>query len=186
VVRWPAKFPKGQIINDIFSHQDWLPTIMAAAGDPNIKEKLLTGHQAGDKTFKAHLDGYNQMDLLTGKGSGKRKEILYFDASGNMNALRYGDWKLIFTMMEGSLPESYRTSPAWPKIISLRQDPYERFFTESDMYVRWWADKMWTMVPAQAVVREYLETLKEFPPTRGSSLSVDQVLKQLLTQEARQ
>jgi arylsulfatase len=186
VVRWPAKFPKGTIINEIFSHQDWLPTILAAAGEPNVKEELLTGYQAGDTTFTAHLDGYNQMDLLTGKGPGKRQEILYFDAAGNMNALRYGDWKLIFTMMEGALPESYRKSPAWPKIISLRQDPYERFLFESDMYVRWWADKMWAMVPAQVIVGRYLETLKEFPPTRGSSLSVDQVLKQLQTQEARQ
>ena len=103
-----------------------------------------------------------------------------------MNALRYGDWKLIFTMMEGALPESYRKSTAWPRIISLRQDPYERFLFESNMYVRWWAEKMWAMVPAQAVVGQYLETLKEFPPTRGSSLSVDQVLKQLQKQEARQ
>jgi len=186
MVRWPAKFPKGKIINDVFSHQDWLPTILAAAGEPNIKEKLLKGLKAGDKRFRAHLDGYNQMDLLTGKGPGKRKEIFYFDAAGNLNALRYGDWKLNFTMMEGSLPTAYRKTPAWPKIVNLRQDPYERFPFESEMYTRWYADKMWTMVPAQTVVRQYLETLKEFPPTRGSSLSVDQVLKQLQTQKARQ
>ena len=116
VVRWPARFPQGVIINDIFSHQDWLPTLLAAAGEPQIKEKLLVGYQAGDKRFRAHLDGYNQMDLLTGQGPGKRKEIMYFDASGNMNALRYGDWKLNFTMMEGSLPTAYRKSPAWPKM----------------------------------------------------------------------
>jgi len=84
---------------------------MAAAGDTNIKEDLLKGHQVGDKTFKAHLNGYNQMDWLTGKGPGKRREILYLDASGHMNALRYGDWKLIFTMMDGSLPESCRSRP---------------------------------------------------------------------------
>ena len=186
VVRWPAKFSKGKIINDVFSHQDWLPTLLAAAGEPNVKEQLLKGYQAGDKKFKAHLDGYNQMDLLTGKGPGKRNEIFYFDASGNMNALRYGDWKLIFTLMEGDLPTAYRKSPAWPKIVNLRQDPYERFLFESKMYTRWWADKMFMMVPAQALVGKYLESLREFPPTRGSSLSVDQVLQQLKTQKARQ
>ena len=178
VVRWPAKFPKGKIVNDVFSHQDWLPTIMAAVGEPAIKEKLLTGHQVGDKKFKAHLDGYNQMDLLTGKGPGARKEILYFDAGGHMNALRYGDWKLVFTMMEGNLPTAYRKTPAWPKIINLRQDPFERHW-ESEMYTRWFADKMWTMVPGQVIVRKYLESLKDFPPTRGSSLSIDKVLEQM-------
>ena len=186
VVRWPAQFPKDTIINDIFSHQDWMPTLLAAAGEPNVKEKLLKGYQAGDKKFKAHLDGYNQMDLLTGKAQGQRKEIFYFDAAGNMNALRYGDWKLIFTMMEGDLPTAYRKSPAWPKIVSLRQDPFERFVFESKMYTRWWADKMFFMVPAQTLVGKYLASLKEFPPTRGSSLSVDQVLQQLKTQQARQ
>ncbi len=186
LARWPAKWPKGKIVNDIFSHQDWLPTLMAAAGEPNIKEKLLTGYQAGDKTFKAHLDGYNQMDLLTGMGPGKRKEIMYFDAGGHLNALRYGDWKLIFTLVEGPIPEAYRKSPTWPRIVNLRQDPYERFLFESQMYTRWFADKMWTMVPAQTFVAGYLETLKDFPPTRGSSLSVDAVLQQLLTQKARQ
>jgi len=94
--------------------------------------------------------------------------------------------RLNFTLMKGDLPTAYRKSPAWPKIVNLRQDPYERFLFESRMYTRWYADKMWTMVPAQAVVGEYLESLREFPPTRGSSLSVDQVLKQLQTQKARQ
>ena len=182
LARWPGKFPRGRVINDIMSHQDWLPTLLAAVDEPNVKEKLLTGYRAGDKTFKAHLDGYNQMDLLTGKGPGKRDQIIYFDASGNLNALRYKDWKLHFTLMEGDLPTAYRKSPAWPKIVNLRQDPYERFPFESQMYLRWYADKMWTMVPAQAIVREQLESFKEFPPTRGSSLSVDQVLQQIQTQ----
>jgi arylsulfatase len=167
-------------------HHDWLPPLLAAAGEPDVKEKLLKGYQAGTKEFKAHLDGYNQMDLLTGKSPGKRKEILYFDASGNMNAIRYGDCKLHFTLMEGNLPTAYRKSPAWPMIVNLRQDPYERFLFESRMYLRWCADKMWTMAPAQTVVRNHLESLKEFPPTRGSSLGVDQVLKQLQTQQLRQ
>jgi arylsulfatase len=186
LVRWPAKFPKGKIINDIFSHQDWLPTVLAAAGEPNVKEQLLTGYQAGDKKFKAHLDGYNQMDLLTGQGPGKREQILYFDAGGNLNALRYKDWKLHFTIQDGDITTAYRKSPSWPKIVNLRQDPYERFIGESQMYLRWMADKMWTMVPSQTIVRNHLESLKEFPATRGSSLSINQVLQQMQTQKARQ
>ena len=186
LARWPGKFPAGKVINDIMSHQDWLPTLLAAAGEPEIKEKLLKGYQAGDKTFKAHIDGYNQLDLLTGKGPGKRQEIFYFDAAGNLNAVRYQDWKIVFTLVEGDITTAYRKSPSWPRIINLRQDPYERFAFESQMYLRWMADKMWLMVPSQTLVANHLESLKEFPPTRGSSLSVDKVLQQLQTQQQRQ
>jgi len=186
LARWPGKFPKGRVINDIVSHEDWLPTLLAAAGEPNVKEKLLKGHKAGDKTFKAHIDGYNQMDLLTGKGPGKRNGIMYFDAGGNLNAVRYKDWKLHFTLMEGPINEAYRKTPSWPVVVNLRQDTYERFPFESQMYLRWMADKMWTFVPAQALVGRFLESFKEFPPTRGSSLSVDETLKQLQSQGSRQ
>jgi arylsulfatase len=186
LARWPGKFQKGRVVNDIFSHQDWLPTLLAAVGEPDIKQKLLKGHRAGDKTFKAHIDGYNQLDLLTGKGPGKRDEIFYFDAAGNLNALRYKNWKLVFTLVEGDITTAYRKTPSWPRIINLRQDPYERFAFESQMYLRWMADKMWLMVPSQTLVQQQLESLKEFPPARGSSLSVDQVLQQLQTQNARQ
>ena len=103
MVRWPGTVQPGTVINDIFSQEDWLPTLMAGVGEPDIKEKLLTGHQANGKTFKAHLDGYNQIDLLSGKGPGKRNEIFYFDAGGNLNALRYQDWKIHFTIMEGAI-----------------------------------------------------------------------------------
>ena len=186
LARWPGKFQKGTVINDIMSHEDWLPTLLAAAGEPKVKEKLLKGHKAGSKTFKAHIDGYNQMDLLTGKGPGKRNEIMYFDAGANLNAVRYKDWKLHFTLMEGPINEAYRKTPSWPVVINLRQDPYERFPFESQMYLRWMADKMWTFVPAQALVGKFLESFKEFPPTRGSSLSVDKTLKKLQSQGARQ
>ena len=127
LVRWPGVIKPGTVINDIFSHEDWLPTLLAAAGDPDVKEKLLKGMQVGDKTFKAHIDGYNQMDLLSGKGPGQRKEILYFDGDGNLNALRYDDWKVIFTEMSGNLPTAWHKSPSWPLIVNLRRDPYERY-----------------------------------------------------------
>ncbi len=186
MVRWPGTVEPGTVINDIFSHEDWMPTLMAGVGEPDIKEKLLEGHEAGGKTFKAHLDGYNQMDLLAGKGPGERKEIFYFDAGGNLNAVRYNDWKIHFTIMEGSINEAYRKTPSWPLIVNLRMDPYE-VGPDAALYIRqFYADQMWMFVPAQALVSKFLETFKEFPPTRGDSLSVDAVLAEMQKASSRQ
>ena len=180
IVRWPGKIKPGTVINDIFSHEDWLPTLMAAAGDPDITEKLKKGHRAGNKTFKTHLDGYDQTDVLTGRGKGKRREIFYFSAGGDLNAVRYDDWKLHFTILEGGINTSYRKTPAWPLVINLRMDPFERAPKESQMYIRWMADQMWTFVPAQQIVGKFLQTFQEFPPSQEvSSLSVEKVLKTL-------
>jgi arylsulfatase len=180
MVRWPGTVEPGTVINDIFSHEDWMPTFLAAAGEADIKEKLKEGrHSANDKRFKAHLDGYDQTALLSGEGPGARKEIFYFDAGGNLNALRYNDWKIHWTIMEGAINEGYRKTPSWPLIINLRMDPYE-VSPDSSMYVRqFYADQMWTFVPAQAAVQKFLATFKEFPPTAGGSLSIDSVLKDL-------
>jgi arylsulfatase A-like enzyme len=180
MIRWPGVVEPGRVINDIFSHEDWMPTLLAAAGEPGIKEKLLDGgHRANGKRFKAHLDGYDQTELLSGEGPGKRNEIFYFDAAGNLNALRYKDWKLHWTIMEGAINEAYRKTPSWPLIINLRMDPYEVSW-ESALYTRhFYADQMWTFVPAQTAVQKFLDTFKEFPPTTGGSLSIDAVLDQL-------
>ena len=180
MVRWPGVVEPGRVINDIFSHEDWMPTLLAAAGEPDVKEKLLKGgHRANDKRFKAHLDGYDQTALLSGEGPGQRKEIFYFDAGGNLNALRYNDWKLHWTIMEGAINTAYRKTPSWPLIINLRMDPYE-VSPDSALYIReFMADQMWTFVPAQAIVQKFLDSFKEFPPTAGGSLSIDAVLQQL-------
>jgi arylsulfatase len=180
MIRWPGVVEPGRIINDIISHEDWMPTLLAAAGEDDVKDKLLKGgHQANDKRFKAHIDGYDQTALLKGEGPGARKEIFYFDAGGNLNALRYNDWKLHWTYMEGAINTAFRKTPSWPLIINLRMDPYE-VSPDSALYVRhFYADQMWTFVPAQALVQQFLDTFKEFPPTAGGSLSVDAVLKQL-------
>ena len=186
MVRWPGKIPAGSIVNDIFSHEDWMPTLLAAAGEPDVKAKLLKGHRAAGKTFKAHLDGYDQTDLLMGKGPGKRNEIFYFDAGGNLNAVRYKDWKAHFTIMEGAINEAYRKTPSWPIIVNLRMDPYE-VSPDAAMYVRdFYAETMFMFVPAQALVGQFLETFKDFPPTRGDSLSIDAVLDSMQSAQSRQ
>ena len=186
-VRWPGVVEPGTIINDIFSHEDWLPTFLAAAGDPDIKDKLLAGgHQAAGKTFRTHLDGYNQMGLLSGETEGLRNEIFYFDAGGNLNAVRYKQWKVAFTIMEGSINEAYRKSPSWPIITSLRQDPFE-VTMDSALYTRWYGDQMWMMVPAQVYVSKFLQSFVDYPPSQPvSSLSIDAVLAKMKSAAARQ
>ena len=183
VMRWPGVIEPGTVSNDIFSHEDMMPTILAAAGDPDIKEKLLKGHEADGKTFKAHLDGFNLLPYFKGEvEQSPRNSIFYFDQGGNLNALRVNNWKLHFTILEGPINEAVQVKRAWPIIINLRADPYEVMWLESQRYMRWMADNMWTFVPAQTYVAEFLGTFKDFPPRRGSSLSVDNVLKQMLDQ----
>ena len=186
MVRWPGTIKPGTVINDIFSGEDWMPTLIAAAGEPGVKEKLLAGYQADGHDFKVHLDGYDQSDLLAGKGPGKRNEIFYFDAGGNLNALRYKDWKISFTIMEGAINEAYRKSPSWPIVTNLRMDPFE-VSMDAALYTRWYADQMWMFVPAQAIVAKFLATFKEFPQRQKvGSLSVEKVLKELESQPIRQ
>ena len=183
VIRWPGVIEPGTISNEIFSHEDMMPTILAAAGEPNVKEKLLEGHQAGTKTFRVHLDGFNLLPYFRGEvDQSPRESIFYFDQAGGLNAVRVRNWKLHFTLLEGPINEAVRVKRAWPVIINLRADPYEVMWKESQRYMRWMADNMWTFVPAQQYVAEFLSTFREFPPVRGSSLSVDNVLQELLQQ----
>ncbi|MFQ3225718.1 MAG: arylsulfatase A-like enzyme [Lentimonas sp.] len=187
MVKWPGHIKPGTVINDIFSQEDWLPTLLAAAGEPDVKEKLLVGHEANGKTFKVHLDGYDQSDLLAGTGPGERDEIFYFDAGNNLNAIRYKDWKISFTIMEGAINEAYRKTPSWPIIVNLRMDPYETG-PDSALYVRqFYADQMWMFVPAQALVQKFLNTFKEFPQRQeGGSLSIDAVINKMKSASSRQ
>ena len=189
VVRWPGTVQPGTIVNQIFSHEDWMPTLLAAAGDPDVKDALLAGHQFGDKTFRVHLDGYDQTAVLSGEveglNDGPRHEILYFDAGGNLNALRYNDWKINFTIMEGSINEAYRKTPSWPMVVNLRIDPWERSPFEGSGYIRWYADQMWMFVPAQQFVANWLGTFQEYPPSQVvGSLSVDAILDKLRASQA--
>jgi len=185
MVRWPGKFKAGTWSNEIMHHMDWLPTFLAAAGEPDIKEKLLTGYSAIGRDFKVHLDGYNFLPLLTGKTEhGPRKEIFYFSDDGDLTALRYQDWKLIF--MEQRAEATFQ---AWiepfiplrvPYIENLRRDPYERALITSNTYFDWMLDRAYLLVPAQAYVGRFLATFEEFPPRqKAASFSLDQVMDKL-------
>ncbi len=185
MVRWPGKIAPGQVYNGIVSHLDWLPTLLAAAGEPDIKEKLLKGHQVGSKTFKIHLDGYNQLDYWTGKtDTSARKEFFYFSDDGDLTGLRYDNWKIVF--MEQRAAGTLRvwaepfTPLRVPKIFNLLTDPYERADITSNTYYDWMIDRAFMLVPAQAIVGEFLATFKDYPPRqKAASFSLDNVLEKL-------
>jgi arylsulfatase len=189
MVRWPGRVPAGTVTNEIMSHMDWLPTLLAAAGVPDIKEKLLKGHMAGKKRFKVHLDGYNQLDLLLGNGPSQRDELFYFSDDGDLLALRYRDWKMVF--LEQRVPG---TLQVWaepfvplrvPKLFNLRRDPYERADITSNTYYDWALDRAFAIYGAQAIVAQFLQTFQEFPPRqKAASFTVDQAFGKLSTPPA--
>ncbi len=193
MVRWPAKIKAGRVSNEIMHHMDWLPTLLAAAGDADIKAKLETGGvRAIGRTYKVHLDGYNFLPYLTGNAKqGPRKEVFYFSDTGDLTALRYSDWKLIF--MEQKAEATLR---AWiepwtplriPLILHLRRDPYERAYSTSNTYYDWLIDRAYLLVPAQVYVGKFLQTFREFPPRqKPASFSIDQVMEKLMTPAASQ
>ena len=181
VARWPGVIKPNTIINDIASHEDWTPTFLAAAGVPDVKEQLLKGYKSGDKTFKVHLDAYDMTELLSGKGPGQRKEIFYFDDSGSLNAFRYGDWKITFAIKDSWWADVAKPRTV-PLVINLRTDPFE-VTMDSGLYTRWYADKLWVMIPAHAIVGQFIQSFKEFPQRQKSaSFNIQQVLDQMRAQ----
>ncbi|MGB5301013.1 MAG: arylsulfatase [Thiogranum sp.] len=184
-VRWPGKVKPGAWNNEIMHHMDWLPTFLAAAGEADIKEKLLKGVDANGRDYKVHLDGYNMLPLLSGEvEEGPRKEVFYFSDDGDLTALRYDDWKMIF--MEQKATGTFRV---WmepfvplrvPLIENLRRDPYERAEITSNTYYDWLLDRAFLLVPAQAYVGEFLKTFKDYPPRqKAASFSLDQVMEKM-------
>jgi len=187
MIRWPGHIKAGSVSNEIISGLDWMPTYLAAVGDDKIKEKLLKGYKVGNKTFKVHLDGYNMLPLLTGKvKESPRHEIFYFSDDGDLTALRYDDWKLIF--ME---QRSKGTFEVWanpftplrvPLLFNLRRDPYEFSQISSNSYYNWMFERVFLMVPAQDFVGKFLMTFKEYPPRmKAASFSLDKVMEKLTT-----
>ncbi len=186
MVRWPGKVPAGTVSNEIMAHMDWLPTLVAAAGEPNIKEELLQGTTAGKKRFKVHLDGYNQLDLLLGNGPSRRDELFYFSDDGDLMALRYRDWKVVFLeqRVQGTLQvwaEPFVPLRV-PKLFNLRRDPYERADITSNTYFDWLLDRAFTIYAAQAIVGQFIQTFEAFPPRqKAASFTVDQALEKINT-----
>ena len=183
LARWPGVLKPGAVHNEVMATEDWMPTLVAAAGEPDVVQKLLKGYAVGDKTFKNHLDGYNFVPFFKGQAEKPpRREIFYFDDNANLNALRIDDWKITFKYIEGNIASGTLKQSNMPLVINLRQDPFERFYSESQMWFRWGADKLWMFVPAQTVVGMFVESFKEYPPSQKSgSFSVDQVLQALQT-----
>ena len=179
LVKWPGVIKPGTIVNEVMAHEDWMPTLLAAAGDPDVKEKLLTGMKVGDKTFKNHLDGYNFMPYFKGEvAEGPRREFFYFSDNADLMALRYNAWKISFKTIKGNLFTGTEETTNVPWVTNLREDPWERYQDESMMYTRWWGDKLWTLVPAVQIVGGFLQTFVEYPPSqRNGSNTVSQFLE---------
>jgi arylsulfatase A-like enzyme len=172
LVRWPGMIKPGTIVNEIFSQEDWLPTLLAAAGEPDIVEKLKQGYKANGKTFKIHADGYNFVPYFKGEvAKGPREQIFYFGQGGELNAVRWNDWKVNFASMEGNIATGVRAVTGWPLIVNLKADPYEKMPHESAMYLRWYGDNIWLFVPVQAELKKFLMTIPQFPFQQGSSLN---------------
>jgi arylsulfatase len=183
MVRWPGLVKPGTEINDVFAHEDWIPTLLAALGEPAIVEKCKVGCQAAGKTFKVHLDGYDQRDLLAGRGPSQRHEFLYWTDDGDLAGLRYNQWKLVFMEQRAhgfDVWQEPMVTLRVPKLFNLRADPFERADHEGMGYLQWRIDRIFLLVPAQAYVGQWLQTFREFPPRqKPGSFSLDQVMEQL-------
>ena len=185
MVRWPGHIKADTVSNDIVSHLDWMPTLLAAAGVPDVKEQLVKGMKVGETSYKVHLDGYNQLPLLTGQtAEDPRKEFFYFGDEGGLNCLRYDNWKFVFAEQRSKGTMEIWAEPftelRLPKIFNLRMDPYERADITSNTYWDWMIDHAFVLVPAQGIVGEFLGTFKEFPPSQETgSFSINKVVQML-------
>jgi arylsulfatase len=183
VVRWPGKIKPGTVSNEIISGLDWLPTLLAAAGDPDVTQKLLKGYKVGDKTYKVHLDGYNFLPYLTGEQkAGPRVEYFYFSDDGDLLALRHGNWKMAFKVQDqpGTMAVWQREfrNLRLPYLFNLRMDPFERATITSNTYWDWYIRHVFLLVPAQEKVGEFLATFKDYPPRqKAASFTIDQILQ---------
>jgi len=186
MVRWPGVVKPGTQYNEIISLIDWFPTLCAAAGIPDIKERMKTGFAAGSKTFKVHVDGYNFMPFFKGETKdAPRNTIYYFDQGGNLNAIRWNDWKLSFaTGSKGNIATSTREVPAWALISNLRMDPYERGMEEGGGATDFLARNIWLLVPIQGKIKEFFSDFNQFPFQEGSSLNAGNINYGMLRQQA--
>jgi len=185
MVRWPGKIKPGQISNEMVAHHDWLPTLVAIAGDPQVADKLAKGYRVGSMNYKVHLDGYNLVPYLTGQGDkSPRDSFLYVNDDQQVTGLRYDNWKMVF--MEQRVPGTLRVwaepfvTLRLPKLFNLRTDPYERADQTSNTYYDWVIDHAFLFVPAQAYVAEFLTSFKEFPQRqKAASFNLEEVMQKM-------
>jgi arylsulfatase A-like enzyme len=185
MIRWPGKIPAGVVSNEIVQHHDWLPTLLAAAGEPDVVEKLKAGHEAGDKTFKVQIDGYNLLPYLTGEvDKSPRQAFIYFSDDGDLLAIRFDNWKVVFMEQRcaGTLQIWFEpfTVLRVPKLFNLRTDPYERADITSNTYWDWFLENDYLALAATALVTQFLASFREFPPRqKAASFTIDQALEKL-------
>ncbi len=185
MIRWLGKIKPGTVSNEIMSHLDWMPTLLSAAGAPDVPRQLLSGYKLGDMTYKVHLDGFDFVPYLSGQTQkGPRDSFFYFSDEGDLMALRYDNWKLAFAVQpaEGTMRvwQQEFEHPRIPFMFNLRTDPFERASITSNTYYDWLLDHAFLMVPAQAYVRQFLATFKDYPPRqKAASFSIGQVVEKL-------
>jgi arylsulfatase len=186
MIRWPGHIKPGSVANEIVSGHDWFPTLLAAAGDPDVKEKLIQGMHVGGKTYKVHVDGYNQLPYLTGQtAQSPRRGFFYFNDDGDIVAVRVENWKIVF--MEQRAPGTLRvwaepfTALRLPKIFDLRADPYEQADITSNSYYDWMLEQGGSaMLAGTALTGEFLKTFKDFPPSqRPATFTIDQAMEKM-------
>ena len=182
-IKWPGTIKPGTVINDIGAHEDMLSTLLAAAGQPNVKEELLKGKKVGGTTYKVHLDGYDLGPAFRGEAEWPRKEFLYWTDDGSVAALRYNNWKITF-LRQDHHGVSVWTQPFTvlraPMLANLRMDPFEKAWDESIGYDRWWVDHMFVFAPAGAYIGQWLQSFREFPPRqKPGSFNLERVMESI-------
>jgi arylsulfatase len=183
-VRWPGKFLKGETLNGIVAHEDWLPTFAAIAGDAEIKEKLAKGVELNGRKYKNYIDGVIQTDYLSGKAKeAPRKEFIYVNDDGQIVAMRALDWKAVFLENRGQAFGVWRepfTELRVPLLFNLRRDPFEKSQHNSNTYNDWFLDRPFVIVPMQQLAAKFLMTMKEYPPSQTpGSFNLEKIQKMI-------
>lgn len=191
MVRWPGTVKPGSVFNEMAAHNDWLPTLLAAAGEPNIKSSLLNGHQVSGNKYKVHLDGYDLTDYLSGKSdTSPRENFFYFTDDGEFSAVRMNDWKVMFSIQEAIGAEVWHkpyTNLRLPLIFNLRQDPFERAQIEAGAYSRWMFERLPYLYKAQLEAGQFLKTFVNYPPRQDpASFNVEGTVEKIMTLKPRQ
>jgi len=183
-VRWPGHFPAGTTLNGIVSHEDWLPTLAAAAGAPDIAERLKAGVELNGREYRNYIDGHNQLDYLSGKAKeSPRKAFMYANDDGQIVAMRYDAWKAVFLENRGQAFGVWRepfTELRVPLLFNLRRDPFERAQHNSNTYNDWFLDRAFVLVPMQQIAGQFLMTMKDYPPSQTpGSFNLEKIQKQI-------